>query len=573
MRLEKNILAGSSCVSEYSLRWYQEEAVQSVFDFLSTSKNLENPALSMPTGTGKSVVNAEIIRRALTTWPEMRILMLTHVKELVEQNAQKMRSLWPYAPLGIFSAGLKMKQPNHPIVFGNVQSVSRFLAKYPKGLGVRHLLIIDECHLLSPKNTSQYQKVIGHLKESNPLLRVIGLTATPFRLGKGMITDGDGLFDGLCYNLSSPENFVKLLDEGFLSPLFPKIPTGKAMIDTSELKIVAGEYSNTDLSEMIDAIMDDAVREIVRYGVAEDRKSWLVFAASIENCEKIAEAFRALGIDAESVHSGLTAEENDRVLRNFKAGRLRCIVNNNKLTTGFDHPPIDLIGMLRVTTSPGLWVQMLGRGTRPAPGKRNCLVLDFGGNGLRLGPINNPKIPPKPGAKSGQGDAPMRVCPNCFFMQPTAIRFCGCCGYEYPKNSNLNSSASNVELIELPKQFTDVQHTEFVPPPIPLPQEFPVTNILYRQHVKKTDGLAALPTLKVSYISGLTKVADEYISFSHTGNARRRAEKWWAERCPHYPEAPPDTKTALEYHSMLNKPRTVTISNVGKYPKVLGVSF
>ena len=150
--------------------------------------------------------------------------MLTHVKELIVQNAEKLQSLWPNAPIGVFSAGLKRKEPNHSIVFAGVQSVTKLLQKNPAALGVRDLILIDECHLLSPKDTSQYQTVLGLLRTLNPYVKVIGLTATPYRMKSGSIADGEGLFDGLAYDMCSMENFNLLLDQGHLSPLIPKRP-------------------------------------------------------------------------------------------------------------------------------------------------------------------------------------------------------------------------------------------------------------------------------------------------------------------------------------------------------------
>ena len=167
----------------FELYWYQSEAIQALFDFFQDptkfldedfegSPHLANPVLALPTGSGKSIVIAEFCKIVLTHWPDQRIMMLTHVKELIEQNAKKLWAQWPEAPLGIFSAGLKSKQAFPPIVFGGVQSVARAIQKDKFAFGSRDLIIIDEAHLLSPKDTSQYQTVIKTLKSVNPYLDV-----------------------------------------------------------------------------------------------------------------------------------------------------------------------------------------------------------------------------------------------------------------------------------------------------------------------------------------------------------------------------------------------------------------
>jgi DNA repair protein RadD len=167
----------------------------------------------------------------------------------------------------------------------------------------------------------------------------------------------------------------------------------------------------------LQAAVDDAdityraLTEAVQIG--QSRRSWTAFASGIDHAIHIAEMLRGtFGIDAAEVHSKMPEKERDRRIEAYKRGELRCIVNKDILTTGFDHPPIDLILMLRPTMSTGLWVQMLGRGTRPydpavhgyLPGfptkKYDCCVLDYAGNTRRLGPINDPVIPKPKGQRT-----------------------------------------------------------------------------------------------------------------------------------------------------------------------------
>lgn len=547
----------------YELRWYQTEAVNSLFEFFAHNKT-GNPVVAMPTGTGKSLVIGEFVRTVMTNWPTQRIIMLTHVKELIEQNAEKLWSLWPQAPLGIFSAGLKTKDAYHPVTFGGVQSVARLLAKEPDALGHRDLVIIDECHLLSPKNTSQYQQVIGHLKAINPYLRVIGLTATPFRLKVGMITEGEGLFDAMAYNLCSVENFNRLLAEGYLAPLIPKKPN--VMIDTSKVRLVAGEFNSKELEEASDRneITEAAVKEMIAYG--HDRRSWLVFAAGIDHAEHIADCLRYYGVNAAASHSKLSNDENRHIIEAFKDGEIRALVNNNKFTTGFDHPPVDMIGMLRPTMSPGLWVQMLGRGTRPSEGKANTLVLDFAGNTARLGPINDPIIPMKP-RKGAPGEAPVKVCESCGCYNHTSARVCAICGVEFVFQNKLTSVASQEELIRLTRAAEvtgeNMPENKIV--------EHEVSHVIYDEYVSNKPN--AKPTLRVTYVTVQGKLFREWLCFSHVGIMRQRANAWWLRRAKGEP-LPIDTKDARSKAHKLVQPTSIKVSEgSGKWPDIVGATL
>lgn len=538
------------------LRWYQEEAIDSIFRYFETN-NKGDPALALPTGTGKGVIIAKFVERVMKAWPDQRILMLTHVKELIEQNASKLLEVWPQAPVGIYSAGLKRKQTLLPVCFGGIQSVARLLQRNPKGLGTINLIIIDECHLLSPKDSSQYQQVITTLRRTNPRLRVIGLTATPYRLGDGLITDGEGLFDDLCYDLCSMDNFNRLLDEGFMSPLIPKKPNLE--VDLSKVRKTAGDYNRKALQEVfnVDSITQQAIEESI--ACAGDRKAWLVFASGVEHAEAVAECLRVYGISAEAVHSKQDEELNTKRIEAFKRGELKAVVNYGKLTTGFDYPSIDLIIMLRGTTSTALWVQMLGRGTRPAPGKENCLVLDFAGNTRRLGPINDPVIPDKSRGK-GKGEAPVKICESCGMYNHASVRKCAHCGYAFPPNERkFGTTASEEELIK---------RKELKPKPVL--KDFKVSKVTYRLH-KPMRREGAMPSLCVTYKVGWFKSFSEWVCLEHTGYPRRKAVAWWAARTA---LAPPSTaKEALEQVSMLAEPKRIKVNVAGKYPEIVSYIF
>jgi len=548
----------------YVNRWYQDEGEYSIFDYFQ-SGNTGNPVVAMPTGTGKSIVIANFVRRVFANWPKQRIMMLTHVKELIEQNAEKLISVWPTAPLGFYSAGLKSRNTILPIIFGGVQSVSKAIKKsvessdgiplHMKHFGFRDLVIIDECHLLSPKEDSMYQYVINELLKINPNLKIIGFTATPYRLKQGMITDEGGLFTDICYDVTKIDSFNRLIAEGFISPLIPKRTSTE--IDVSAVGLARGDFNSKQLQAAVDKdeITYAAVKETVEQGY--DRKCWLVFATGVDNAEHIASMLDSFGIPAAACHSKLKAKENDIRIQAFKNGELRALVNNNKLTTGFDHPPIDLIAMLRPTLSPGLWVQMLGRGTRPSPdtNKENCLVLDFAGNTRRLGPINDPVKPRKPG--KGGGDAPVRICESCGVYNHASARICISCGAEFTFENKLFTTAGTDELLR-----SDA----------PIVEYFEVQKCLYRLHEKKNkEGIRIKPpSMKVSYFCGL-RMFDEWICLEHSGFAGKRARDWWRQR--HAEEPPPTVYQALEKVSQLRVPTRIRVWVNKKHPEILSAEW
>ena len=530
------------------LRWYQEEAVTSLFDYFRTGRG--NPIVALPTGTGKSIVIAKFLYDVFANWPYQRVMMLTHVKELIEQNAKELLNFWPTAPLGIYSDGLKQRDIMLPIIFGGIASVK----SQTQIFGHRDLVVIDECHLLSPKEDSMYQKVIKELSAINPYLKVIGLTATTYRLRQGKLTD-EGLFTDICYDMTGVAAFNRLIAEGYMSPLIPK-PT-RTKIDTSNLSIQGDDYNKTQVERIVDTdeITYAAVKEMVEEGF--DRKAWLVFSAGIANAEHIAAMLQSFGISAAATHSKLSTDENNRRINSFRQGELRALVNNNKLTTGFNHPPIDLIGMLRPTISPGLHVQMAGRGTRPSPetGKTNCKYLDFAGNVRRLGPINDPVMPNKAG--KGTGDVPIKICEFCGVYNHISARICCSCGKPFQFENKLFRTARTEEIIKSDQ---------------PVLELFNVDRVIYNLHEKKNSQniLISPPTIKVSYFCR-SQMFNEWICLEHPGWPGKHARDWWRQRAG--TEPPATTYEALQKCGQLRKPARIRVHTNKQYPEIVGYEY
>lgn len=547
----------------YSLRYYQEEAISSIFDYFN--KHDGNPVIALPTGTGKSLVIAEFVRRVMMSWPNQRIMMLTHVKELIEQNYEKLISVWPQAPAGIYSAGVGRKDTALPVIFGGVQSVVKAIHLF----GRIDLLIVDECHLISPTDETMYQKVISELKKINPWLKVIGLSATPYRLKMGYITEG-GIFTDVCYDRTDVDSFTRFIAEGFLAPLFPR-PT-ETKIDLSGVSIIGGEFNQKQLGAASDndKISWAACEETIK--ICPDRKAWMVFASNVHHAEVLSQMLNALGVDASFVHSKLSSQENDDRIKAFKEGELTALVNMNKLTTGFDHPPTDLIVDLQATNSPSKHVQKLGRGTRPAPwvGKSDCIVLDYAGNVPRNGPINDPVIPgrPKPG---GGGDLIVKVCQHdyedkrivsegCGTYNYGAARFCICCGKEFKFATKIFKTAGMDELIRTSvKEEKALKTIEY----------YDVTKVMYTPHFKE----GGKQSIKATYFCGF-KSFNFWVTLEHNGAARKRAVDWWMQ---HSATSAPFTVTeALQYIDSFRMPKRIRVEFSGltkEYPQVAGYEF
>jgi DNA repair protein RadD len=472
------------------LRDYQQRTIDQLYAWFSAG-NAGNPCLVLPTGSGKSHIVAALCKDALQNWPETRVLMLTHVKELIEQNAEKMRLHWPAAPMGIYSAGIGKRDIGEPITFAGIQSV-RTKAEM---LGHLDLVIIDECHLVNHKEEGGYRKLLADLKAINPALRVVGLTATPYRLGHGLITDKPALFDALL----EPVSIEELVFKGYLSTLRSKVTSAK--LDTSGVKKRGGEFIESELQAAVDT--DDNNQRVVQEVItlAGDRKAWLVFCTGVQHAEHVAEVLRQHGVSAQCVTGETPKAERKRMLGDFKAGKLRALTNANVLTTGFDYPDIDLIAMLRPTMSASLYVQMAGRGMRVKSHTDHCLVLDFAGVVEMHGPIVAVQ-PPKKGG-DGDGEAPVKVCDNCDELVHISAKECPACGHPFPPP----------EEKKLKLHHDDIMGMEG--------KDFEVTGWSWRRHISKASGNLMLACTYYGSLSD--KPITEYFPVLNDGYAGQMA--------------------------------------------------
>ena len=392
--------------ASFTLRPYQQEAVDATLKHFRKSD--DSAVIVLPTGAGKSLVIAELARLA-----KRKILVLTHVKELVEQNHAKYQSYGLEG--GVFSAGLKRKENRHQVTFASVQSVSANLDQFRDEYS---LVIIDECHRVSGEETSQYQRIIELLRQQNDSLKVLGLTATPYRLAMGWIyryhyrgfvrgssAEQDKPFQHCIYEL--PLSYM--INRGYLTR--PELVNAAvAQYDFSALSQDRfGEYAEKDVNQLLSKhkrVTRAIIEQVMELAV--ERQGVMIFAATVDHAREIT---GYLPEDQTALITGAT-DSNARALliQRFKRRQLKYLVNVSVLTTGFDAPHVDFIAILRPTQSVSLYQQIVGRGLRLADDKPDCLVIDYAGNSVNL---HHPEVgEPKPNPDS----EPVQVfCPGCGF--------------------------------------------------------------------------------------------------------------------------------------------------------------
>ena len=521
-----------------TLRPYQQVAIASIYGYFQTNKG--NPLVVIPTAGGKSLVMAAFIEGVLKAWPDQRILIVTHVRELIAQNHAEMIGLWPDAPAGIYSAGLGKRDAQARILFAGIQSIHRRASE----IGHTDLVLIDEAHLIPGNSSTMYRRFLDALQVINPALKVIGLTATPFRTDSGMLHEGkSALFTDIAFEVPVRD----LIDQGYLSPLVSKQPATR--LDVSKVGTRAGDFIARDLAAAVDqdAITRAAVNEIIEYG--RDRKSWLAFCSGVDHARHVAEEFHRRGIRCRTIFGDTPKEERDAIIAAFKQGEIRALASMGVLTTGFNAPGVDLIALLRPTKSAGLYVQMVGRGTRLAQGKENCLVLDFAGNVRRHGPID--LVRPKRPGEGGGGEAPTKDCPMCESIIALSSTECPDCGYEFPaREVKIAPTAAALPVLS-PKAS----------------QWLPVHGVSYSRHNK----LGGRPSLKVTYSSGLTSYS-EWVCIEHQGYARQKASDWWRKRALGLP-VPLSVDEAILQAGELARPSAISVRPSGRYFEITGYRF
>lgn len=341
-------------------RYYQSESIEAAWASLRKG---EHPVIQLPTGSGKSYVAAELCRRVLDK--KGRVLVATHVKELVDGNAQEFQRLTGIEP-GILCAGLERSDKDHDILFASVQSL---YGPAKRGeIPDFNLIIVDECHLVQDRESDA--KFYPTTFSVFPGAQRLGLSATPFRMDGPVYGEGR-YFTEKCYEIS----VLQLVQDGYLCPLVGVSPS--LLLDLDKIKTVAGEF---DSKSVEDQETEEWLKECVlkTKEIARGRKHIAVFCPTVVVAERAAKLFTEAGWVANYVVAD-TEDRTDLITR-WKAGEFPVMCSVGILSTGFNFPALDCAVILRPTESLALWQQMLGRLTRISEGKKNALVIDFSGN-------------------------------------------------------------------------------------------------------------------------------------------------------------------------------------------------
>jgi len=450
---------------------------------------------------------------------------------------------WLDAPMGIYSSGMGLRQLGNPITFAGIQSVR----KRGREIGHVDLIIIDECHLVGHKTEGGYRTLIDVLTSINPNLRVIGLTATPYRLGHGVITDKPAIFDDLIQSIDIPE----LVHKEFLAKLRSK--KTEVELDTSSVHKRGGEFIESELQAAVNTSDQNqrVVNEVIQ--LAGDRRSWLFFCSGIKHAENVADELNLRGIVTETVTGNTSKRDRARILAEFRSGVIKAVTNANVLTTGFDHPDLDLIVLLRPTMSVGLYIQMAGRGMRPKSHTDHCLVLDFAGNIHRHGPITNVEPPKKAG--DGTGEAPVKVCEICQEIVHISVMVCPACGNQFPVKDKPKLRLRNDDIMCLDGIGMEVESWK------------------WSHHVSRQSGKHML--LVRYYGHSLSdRVVGEYFCITYDGFAGEKARKllmqiiWKAKTIPGAYEVGDDMDKNSIFLNKLKAPQNIKYKQDGKFFRV-----
>ena len=478
-------------------RPYQQEAIESINRFFRNGYG--NPVVTAPTGAGKSLIIAWYIADAIQQWTDTRIVVLAHVKELIQQNSEAF-SKAANTKYGIYSAGLRKRETMEQVTFGQIQSCY----KVPNSFGYVDLVIIDECHLVPPRDQGRYREFIEGLRVHNPKLKVIGFTATPYRMNHGWIHKGDDtIFDGIAYDIKIED----LIEQGYLVP--PVARGSKVHADLSGVHIRNGEFIEAELQQAFSPITEAAVEDMVQRTIG--RKAVLVFCTGVEHAEQTVRCLRGSGEESVKMVTGKTNKaDREELVEEVRNGKLRWLVNVGVFTTGFDAPNIDCVVLLRATQSASLMVQCIGRGLRLADGKKDCLVLDYGDNIKRHGPLNDVYVR-EPGERINRDTVRAKDCPSCEGLVGLAAKVCPMCGYEFPVFDRAITHGTEASEVEILADNT--------------PRWREVLEVQYRKHVKE-----GRESMRVDYRVGIAEWVSEFVCFGRDGYAGAKAKEWAQRR-------------------------------------------
>lgn len=525
------------------LRPPQQQAIDKSYEWFRTKSG--DPLISMATGVGKGKTIAQICSDS-QKYKNQHVLVVVHSKELVEQDFLELRELCPEIHAGIYCAGLGKKQIRN-VTFASIQSICKI-----KQTPFFDLVIIDEVQAVNDeKENSMYAAFIARLRVANPNLRCLGLSATVFRMGSGLLYEGKNrLFEGLAYEYTIADG----VRDGYLVPLISKASLVQG--DTSNIGISQGDFKIAEAENEFDrqALTEKALDEVFKYGA--DRKAWVFFCITVKHAEHVRDALRLRGVTAECVSDKTPSAQRKHILTDYKAGKIRALCSVNIVAVGFNATCVDLIAVLRPTLSPGWHIQALGRGTRLHPGKKNCLVLCFAGNLERLGPVTH-VVPPPRGKRPSKEDNAGRVCPKCESVSGRDAKECEDCGFQFP-------------IIARKVKHSRVATTVDAMSDEPLVSNMPIWLDVKAVHYEIHKKVNSANTLKCLYRTQAQWIIQWVAFASDKVYARQKAAEWWKARAGLSP-VPVSADEALRRIDELGSVKTsrIRVKKEGKYFNIL----
>jgi DNA repair protein RadD len=477
------------------LRYYQIDAIKALFNELKSDKN-SVPYAELITGSGKSLICADIANTGLNAG--RRVLIIVPTKELCEQNYKEAVDYCDKAKnIGVCCSKLHRFEINRQLVIGTITS----LVKRRYELGKFDLVIIDECHRFSPEKKGIYWKTITALNVS---ARIIGMTATPYRMDMGLIHDpvpekkGKSIFTKSVYK----SDIKQLISEGYLSHV--KDVSGEIHADLEGVPLAGKDYNTEIMGVKFNAIVFDAVKDLRAKFTAYNIKTAIIFASSLDNADCIWFEWN----DSKTmriIHGDMDEHDRKNTIEWLKHGHgCRYIVNVGILTTGFDFTALDCVVLMRATKSIGLYIQMVGRVIRAHNEKEFGYLIDYGTNVERHGPIDNIQIKTKIHADNGK--QPVKQCDKCKEYSPINAENCDHCWHLFPESENGDyAMRSNAQVIEAP-----VKHE--------------ISRVKVEKHLSNKD---LTPMVKMIFypLKGNRPVHSEYICLNHIGFAKAKADK------------------------------------------------
>ncbi len=526
-------------------RPYQTEALEALNAHICEKDT--NPCVVIPTGGGKSALIAWAIQEWKKSAPWFRCIILAHRKELIEQNVAELQALYSDGDVGIFSAALERRDYEASILYASIDSVYRRAGEFTPW----DVIMVDEAHRIPFSGEGKYRTFINESRRFNKDLKVIGWTATPFRMAGGQICHKDHILNEVCYE----SKVTDLIKDGFLCPLRSKVG-----VTQPELKGVkrnsGGDYILKSLAQVTnrEKIVSRAVVEAVRILNVEGRNSVIFFCVDIEHCKRVSFELQRHGIYAPVVTSKTKLRDRERIARDFKAGKLRAVCNVNVYTEGFNAQRVDCIVLLRPTLSAGLYSQMVGRGLRLHKSISDCLVLDFASCIDEHGPID----------LLGGSITIMATCRRCRESFSRAIKICPACRTPLPRQE-----IERLEQVEKERRL----HGDKASKRSILssdPETLRVDTIFVNRHRK--DG--SPDSLRVQYRCGLSMFR-EWVCLDYPGPAGQIAQGWWRKRFGQKKRDEVITvNEALEKmfltQELLEWTKTITVRRAGKYFEIVG---